>query len=63
MNFSQEQCSKALRLSDYDVDKAIEYLKIDKLIEMGLCVDRSIAARALTSTDWNVNEAALKLVS
>jgi hypothetical protein len=61
--FSEDQCTRALRAMEYEVEKAAQLLKIDKLIEMGLCADRSSAARALASNEWNVTETALKLVS
>lgn len=61
--FSVEQCSKALKANGYEVRDAVNFLKVEKLLEMGLCTDRSAAIRALTANDWDVNNAAIQLVS
>jgi hypothetical protein len=58
-----DQCRSALRRYDFDVDRTARELKIERLIEMGLATDRDLATSALDSCQWNVNEAANRLIS
>ncbi|KAF7634911.1 hypothetical protein Mgra_00005653 [Meloidogyne graminicola] len=60
---SIEQCRQQLWRNQFDVEKAIQQLKIEKLLEMGLATDRELASSALDSENWNVNAAANRLCS
>ncbi|KAI6173971.1 Non-specific protein-tyrosine kinase [Aphelenchoides besseyi] len=60
---STDQCTKALKASGYEVEQAIRHLKVEKLMETGLCAERSVAVQALNASNWNVNDAAIRLVS
>ncbi|KAH7694759.1 Protein kinase domain containing protein [Aphelenchoides avenae] len=60
---SVEQCRAALRRHDFDVDRTVRELKIEKLLETGLAADRDLAASALDSCQWSVNDAANRLIS
>ncbi|KAL3123816.1 hypothetical protein niasHT_010029 [Heterodera trifolii] len=58
---SFEQCRQILWHNAFDVEATIRQLKIEKLIEMGLATDRSLALSALDSEEWDVNAAANRL--
>ncbi|CAK5089962.1 unnamed protein product [Meloidogyne enterolobii] len=60
---SLEQCRQQLWRNQFDAERAIQQLKIDKLLEMGLATDRELAASALDCEQWNVNAAANRLCS
>ncbi|KAI6205856.1 Non-specific protein-tyrosine kinase [Aphelenchoides besseyi] len=60
---SNDQCARALKSSGYEVEQAIRHLKVEKLMETGLCAERSVAVQALNASNWNVNDAAIRLVS
>ncbi|KAL3072652.1 hypothetical protein niasHS_017626 [Heterodera schachtii] len=58
---SFEQCRQILWRNAFDVEATIRQLKIEKLIEMGLATDRSLALSALDLEEWDVNAAANRL--
>ena len=61
--FRPEQCARALKAANYEVAEAVQRLKIEWLLESGLCSERTHAERTLSATKWNLNDAAIRLVS
>lgn len=58
---SPEQCRHFLLRAGFDVDKAVQELKVEKLLEMGLATDRAAATSVLDCEQWDVNAAANRL--
>jgi len=58
---SAEQCRHFLLRNGFDVDKAVQELKVEKLLEMGLATDRAAATSVLDCEQWDVNAAANRL--
>ncbi|KAI6191231.1 Non-specific protein-tyrosine kinase [Aphelenchoides bicaudatus] len=60
---SEFECKKALKESGYEVNEAVHLLKVEKLIEIGICTDRPTAVRALTANNWDVNATAIAVLN
>jgi hypothetical protein len=52
-----------LRRYNNDVEKTIRELKVEKLLDLGLVLDRIHAENTLASVGWDVNAAAEKLLA
>jgi hypothetical protein len=61
--FSVNECWHSLKLNDFDPEKAIRRLKIERLIEIGVATDKDLAESALDSCQWDISAAVDRLIS
>uniref|UniRef100_A0A1I7RKU2 non-specific protein-tyrosine kinase n=1 Tax=Bursaphelenchus xylophilus TaxID=6326 RepID=A0A1I7RKU2_BURXY len=59
---STDQCTKALRANEYEVPRAIQHLKLEKFMELGLSPTKEAAQTLLHKHNWDLNAAACSLV-
>ncbi|CAD5228232.1 unnamed protein product [Bursaphelenchus okinawaensis] len=59
---SHEQCTKALRAHEYEVEKAVQFLKLAKFMELGLSPSKEAAQLILNNHQWDLNAAASSLI-
>uniref|UniRef100_A0A914YQQ4 non-specific protein-tyrosine kinase n=1 Tax=Panagrolaimus superbus TaxID=310955 RepID=A0A914YQQ4_9BILA len=64
VNFATDvECCAALMKHHFDIEMAVKQLKIDSLIATALTNDTDLAASALDYCNWDLNQAAIRLMS
>jgi hypothetical protein len=60
---SDSECRAALLKHQFNIEMAVKQLKIDSLLATALTNDTDLAASALDFCNWDLNQAAIRLMT